>query len=245
VRGRAQHHPGPVRLIQRSALPGAPFVGQHDAGHRCAERGWLRRRRRAGLLLCRHELRDHHHLRPVGPQQPPDPGAPRLLARPRRRRLRQPRRRQGGPDHHRRPEGLRRLHRTRNRLPQQPHQRHRHRRPARGHLRGRRRPALQPVVLLRLWQRADGRPSRLPSHHGDRVLRGRQAVGLGRRQRSLGDGRPGVGAVLRREGGVQPESDHQPALRHRHGEGRAGKAAPSPVACRPFSTGCGPAATTR
>ena len=43
--------------------------------------------------------------------------------------------REGGADHGRRPQGLRRLRRSRHRLPQQQHQRHRDRRPARGHVR--------------------------------------------------------------------------------------------------------------
>ncbi len=51
-------------------------VGQRHPRHRRAERGRLRQRRRAGLVLRRHELRHHHHLRPVRPGQQPHPGAP-------------------------------------------------------------------------------------------------------------------------------------------------------------------------
>ncbi|CAG7606309.1 hypothetical protein SBRY_10914 [Actinacidiphila bryophytorum] len=123
LRGRAQHDPRAVQLLQRLAVPGAAGEGQRDAEHRGAEHRRLRRRRRAGLLLLRHQLRDHGHLRPVGPRQQPHPGPGRRCGG----RPRQPGQRHRGTDHGRRPQGLRRLRRPRHRLPQRPHQRYRHR----------------------------------------------------------------------------------------------------------------------
>ena len=59
VRGRAQHHPRAVRRVQRAAVPGQARLGQRHPGHRPAQRGRLRQRRRAGLVLRGHQLRHH------------------------------------------------------------------------------------------------------------------------------------------------------------------------------------------
>ena len=45
--------------------------------------GRIRQRRRAGRLLRQHLLLDHHHLRSIPQAQPPHPGAPRRIQRPR------------------------------------------------------------------------------------------------------------------------------------------------------------------
>ncbi|CAG7612638.1 hypothetical protein SBRY_100047 [Actinacidiphila bryophytorum] len=71
VRRRAQHRTGALRLLHRQPLPGAALVGQLDQEHRRAGRRRLRRRRRAGLVLREHLLRDHGGLRPVRPRQRP------------------------------------------------------------------------------------------------------------------------------------------------------------------------------
>ena len=73
-------------------------VGQRHPQHRRAQRGRCRERRRAGLLLCQHDLRDHRDLRPVGPRQRPHAGAPGRgrPAAPTTSRTRPPRRHDGG-----------------------------------------------------------------------------------------------------------------------------------------------------
>ncbi len=91
--------------------------------HQPAGRRRLGQRRRAGLVLRRHDLRHHDHLRPVRAGQPPHPGAPRRVLRPGRGRLRQPRQRHRRAHHAQRPQGVRRLRGPRHRLPQQQHQR--------------------------------------------------------------------------------------------------------------------------
>ena len=83
---------GPLYQVRRSSDNTTKDIGVLSAGG-------VRRRRRAGLVLRQHELRHHRHLRPVRPEQPPHPGARWRRARPRPRRVGQPRRREGGADH--------------------------------------------------------------------------------------------------------------------------------------------------
>ncbi len=109
VRGRAQHDPGPVRVLQRAAVPGPPFLRQRHHQHLAAERGRGGQRGGPGLVLRRHDLRHHRDLRPVRARQQPD-------RRARRRGGRRPGRagqRDRGPGHGGRAQGLRRLRRGR------------------------------------------------------------------------------------------------------------------------------------
>ena len=161
---------GPLYQVMRQSDNTTKDIGVLDAGR-------LRQRGRAGLVLRQHDLPDHHALRPV-----------------RRCTTTSPRRRAAAsaapawaafnnlpiadmaPITRQRPQGLRRLHRARHRPPQQQPQRHRGRRPARGHVRGLQRPPLQRRLLLRLRQRRDRQPRRRQRHDGDHLLRQRHGL---------------------------------------------------------------------
>ena len=218
LRGRAQHHPGAVRRLQRAALPGPARVGQRHHEHRPAQRGRRRQRRGAGLLLRRHHLRHHGDLRPVRPRQQPH----RRARRRRGRRPRQPRERHRGAGHGRRPQGLRRLHRRRHRLPRRQHQRHRHRRRPRGRVRHLRRHALQRRLLLRLRQRRDQQRRRRRRHHGSHLLRQHQGLGLRHRATARGSWptwRTACSPASTPAPELQRPDHHQP-VHHRHDRGR-------------------------
>ena len=99
VRGGAQHHARPVRLLQRPAVPGAARLRQRHHQHLPAQRGRGRQRGHPGLLLRGHHLRHHRDLRPVRPRQQPH----RRARRRRGRRPGQPRQRDRRAGHRRRP----------------------------------------------------------------------------------------------------------------------------------------------
>ena len=248
VRGRAQHHPGAVRRLQRAAVPGQARLGQRDRQHLPAQRGRRRERGDAGLLLLRHHLRHHRDLRPVGQRQQPD----RRARRRRRGRPGRPRERHRGAGHGRRPRGLRRLHRRRRRLPRRQHQEHRHRQRPGERVRHLRRHALQQRLLLRLRQRRDQQQRRRRRHHGSHLLRQHQGLGLRLRQRPVDHGRHGERPVLRVQRRVQRRRpDHQLPVHHRHDRGRREpvghprRQRPVRLAWPRTSAGCGPRATTR
>jgi len=53
-----------------SFVPGTPLLRRGDDEHRpCSARAGVANAARAGLVLWRHDLCDHGHLRPVGPGQ--------------------------------------------------------------------------------------------------------------------------------------------------------------------------------
>ncbi len=254
MRGGAQHDPGAVRArtTARSTRSGAPrTTPPSDIG--AAQRRRLRQRRRPGLLLRRHHLRDHRDLRPVRAATTDLTQAPGGRCRPAARTT------SPTPPPHPITVGGHKAYGVfvapgtgyRNNQ----HQRHRHRRPARGHVRHLRRHPLQRRLLLRLRQRRDRQQRRRQRHHGGHLLRQHQGLGLRRRQRPLDHGRPGERPVLRRQRSTYNSGDptDQLPLHHRHRQGRApttgpsAAATPSPAACPPSTTACGPTspATTR
>ena len=248
LRGRAQHHPGALRRLQRDALPGQALLRQHHAEHRRGQRGRGRQRGGAGLLLLRHHLRHHRDLRPVGPRQQPH----RRAGRRRGGRARRPRERYRGPGHGRRREGLRRLHRRGRRLPRRQHLGHRDRRRGRGRVRDLRRHAPQQRLLLRLRQRRDQQRRQRLRPHGSHLLRDGNHLGPRLGQRPVDHGRHGERPVLRPERRPQlRRPDHQLPVHHRDDRGRV-----EPVghprrqravrlASRPTSAASAPRATTR
>ena len=64
LRGGLQHHPGPVRLLQRAAVPDPARLRQQHPEHRPASRRRDRQLRATGLLLLRHDLYHHRAVRP-------------------------------------------------------------------------------------------------------------------------------------------------------------------------------------
>ncbi len=206
------------------ALPGPALVGQHHPGHRRAERGRVRQRRRAGLVLRRHHL-PHHRSSTTSPagEQPPHPGAPRRRS-PARLRAdsttspTRPRRRSRSAAARRTASSSLPAPATATTTPTASP------------------PATSPRGCTPIF---DGthynggccfdygnaetqQPGQRQRHHGGHLLRQHQGLGLRHRQRPVDHGRPGERPVLRREPALQRQRpDHQPPLRDRHRQGRA------------------------
>ena len=203
VHRRPQHRAGALRRVRRQPLPGPALVGQHDPEHRRPERGRHRRRGDAGLVLRRHHLRHHRRLRPVRPRERPVvPGierGPRLHPEP-------PGDRDLGVADGRRQQGVLALHQPRQQLlAGRPPDRRADRQRARRHVHGDQRHPRQQRLLLRLRQQRDDPSGRRGRGDGRDQLQHPVLVRRVLRQRAVGAGRPGVGALPRWQPDLEPE----------------------------------------